>query len=349
MTETGIDNPEPARSSRDRWALLVGINTYIDPHFSPLKFCVNDVQVLEQTLSQLGYTVVCLHDQQTDQADLPTRDNVEDALVRLCQTVREDDLLFVHFACHGKLVDRTPFLITQDTRYHLLAKRALSVAEVEDYMRNSQAKQLVLSLDACHTGVEVGRDVTDPEFLHNVYDLATGFALIAASTSQQKAQEWQEKQHGVYTYYLMEGLRGAADRSNKALVTVRDVQEYVTDRLRHWAIQSGGLIQEPTVRLDGIGDMILADYRKTPINLDRSTLPEHSQSSSRTTRDSSGSPDPTPMPSNQPRLKSPKELQREQLERDYTLKVKIYETVSHEALYNLNPAYETSTILAAPR
>ncbi|MEA5574263.1 hypothetical protein, partial [Calothrix sp. UHCC 0171] len=69
-------------------------------------------------------------------------------------------------------------------------------------MRDSQARQLVLTLDACHSGVELGRDLTDPDFIRNVYKLAEGFALIAASTAQQKAFEWQEKQHGVFTYYV---------------------------------------------------------------------------------------------------------------------------------------------------
>lgn len=256
---------EPPKSTLVRWAFLVGINNYIDPNFASLKFCINDVTVLEKTLKDLNYEVICLHDEQTDPRKKPTRDNIEAELIKLCQTIQRDDLLFVHFACHGKLVNQKPVLITYDTRYQLIEKgRALSVAEIENYMKGSKANQLILSLDACHTGVEIGRDVTDPEFLHNVYDLAMGFALIAASTSQQKAQDWQEKKHGVYTYYLLEGLRGEADISNKMVVTVRDLQEYVTDKLRRWAVKEGALIQEPTIRMEGIGDIILADYRQTP-------------------------------------------------------------------------------------
>lgn len=71
-------------------------------------------------------------------------------------------------------------------------------------MRTSKAQRLILTLDACHTGVDVGRGLSDPEFMRNAYDLAEGFALIAASTAQQKAQEWKEKEHGVFTYYLLE-------------------------------------------------------------------------------------------------------------------------------------------------
>jgi Caspase domain len=44
-------------SIQNRWALLVGINRYIDPAFAALNFCVNDVLALEKLLKQLGYIV----------------------------------------------------------------------------------------------------------------------------------------------------------------------------------------------------------------------------------------------------------------------------------------------------
>jgi hypothetical protein len=248
--------------TRQRWALLVGINRYVDPTFPPLRFCVNDVLALEQALKRLGYVVVALHDDATEERLLPTRDNVEAELARLCQAAGRDDLLLAHFACHGKLADGQPVFITRETRAPTPAKKALPLAEVERAMRASQARRLVLTLDACHAGVEIGRDLADPAFIRNAYDLAEGFALIAASTAQQVAQEWDEKEHGVFTYYLLEGLSGQADSKGKSFVTVDDLKTYVLDGLRRWNVEHGGLLQEPTARTEGLGDMILADYRR---------------------------------------------------------------------------------------
>ena len=250
----------------NRWAFLVGVNRYSDPNFGTLKFCVNDVLALEQILTQLGYQVVCLHDElDRDNRLFPTRDNVEARLIELCQAVQPDDLVWVHFACHGTRAEKEskkkePVLITQDTQLTLLNQRALSVAEVERHMRDSGGNKLVLSLDACHSGVDIGRDLTDPEFIKNVYDLAEGFALIAASTAEQTALEWQQVQHGVFTYYLLEGLSGKADRNGKKMVTVDDLKNHVLDALRRWNVKHGG-VQEPTARTEGLGDIILADYR----------------------------------------------------------------------------------------
>ena len=253
----------PPGPIRNRWALLVGVDRYVDPAFPPLRFCVSDVLALAHALRGLGYTVVALYDDADEERLLPTHDNVEAELVRLAQVAGPDDLLLVHFACHGKLVDGQPVLITREARAPTLMHKALRLAEVERQMRESKARRLVLVLDACHTGVEIGRDLADPEFIHNAYELAEGFALIAASTAQQVAQEWDEKAHGVFTYYLLEGLSGRADRAGKGFVTVDDLKTHVLDGLRRWSIDSGGLIQEPTVRTEGLGDIILADYRGT--------------------------------------------------------------------------------------
>jgi hypothetical protein len=251
------------RPIKNRWAFLVGVNHYNDPSVQPLKFCVEDVVALDEKLKALGYTVVCLHDR-LDSSDprFPIRNNVEAELIQLCSMVDPDDLLLVHFSCHGKLLtDKQPVLIIRDTRLPTLAKTGLPLAEVKQQMCSSKARRLVLTLDACHMGVETERGIDDAQFIHNVYELAEGFALIAASTAQQKAQESPDQKSGVFTYYLLEGLSGKADRGKKEFVTVDDLKTYVLDSLRRWSVENGGIIQEPTAQTEGLGDIILVDYR----------------------------------------------------------------------------------------
>jgi len=260
------DNPIPENHPiKNRWAFLVGINTYNDPNFGRLNFCVSDVLALEEKLKALNYTVVCLHDQVGHgNCRFPSRDNIEAELIRLCEMVEPNDLLLVHFACHGKLFNGKPLLIVNNTRSQTLEKTGLPLEEVKQHMRSSQARRLVLTLDACHMGVETDRDINDdPQFIHNAYDLAEGFALIAASTAQQKAQESKDKKFGVFTYYLLEALNSKADRGSKQFVTVDDIKTYVFDCLKRWSVENGGIIQEPTASIEGFGDIILADYRNS--------------------------------------------------------------------------------------
>jgi hypothetical protein len=257
----------PVGPIRNRWALLVGVNNYIDPSYPPLQYCVNDVQALDALLAPLGYTVVTLHDQATEPRLQPTCTNVEAELSRLCNVAGLDDLLLVYFTCHGKLRDGRSVLVLRDTRDATLSKSGLAVAEIEDYLRKSKARRAVLMLDACHSGVQVKADLADPEFIKNVYDTARGYAVIAASMAQQVAHESAEKKQGIFTHYVLDGLAGSADRSGKRFVTVNDLSNHVLDALNRWSIQHGGQLQEPTLLAEGRGDMILADYRNPNIQV----------------------------------------------------------------------------------
>jgi hypothetical protein len=255
----GPTSLKPPGPIRNRWALLMGVNDFVDPAIPNLRYCVNDVLAMQDLLQKHGYTTIALHDNACHPYLIPTRDNLEAELVRLCSAAGPDDLLWIHLACHGQLVNGEPVLITQETREPTLSRKALPFSEVERQMRESRARRLVLTLDACHTGVETGRALTDPDFIRNAHQLAEGFVLLAASTAQQVAQEWQEEEHGVFTYFILDGLSGQADRAHKGFVTVDDLKLHVLDGLRRWRVQHAGLIQEPTARTEGMGDMVLVE------------------------------------------------------------------------------------------
>ncbi|MEB3294510.1 MAG: caspase family protein [Synechococcales bacterium] len=255
---------------QQRWAFLVGVNRYDDANFKPLQFCVNDVKRLEEMLTRLGYRVTCLYDGHPE-GKRPTIEAVEDALTVFCQTVGRDDLAFVHFACHGDTYEKPgadgkrekqPVLVMQNTYKNSYARRSLHVADLEAQLRSIGAKDVFLSLDACHVGVEIGRDASDPEFIQYLCQDSKGFTMLAGSTAQQQAQEWGAVQHGIYTYYLLKGLSGEAGHAkDKQVVTASSLQNYVFVELKAWRLQHGFLPQEPTRKTEGTGDPMLACWQ----------------------------------------------------------------------------------------
>ena len=59
---------------------------------------------------------------------------------------------------------------------------------------------------------------------------STGVHVIAASTKDQFAAEVKELGHGVFTYTLLEGLKGKASGGTET-ITVRKLMGYVEERL----------------------------------------------------------------------------------------------------------------------
>jgi hypothetical protein len=252
---------------RKRWAFLVGINRYTD--YGRLSYCVDDVLALEKLLTAVDYTVVTLHDRlDRDSRRYPTEKNIRAELKRLCAAIKDgenqgqDDLLMVYFACHGtRTPDDQPCLVAWDTRKILIEEEAISIAKIEQEMNVSGAGCKILMLDACHIGLgKTGtRAPEDPELLRKIHDLARGYALIAASTDQQDAHEWDGVNHGVFSFYVLSGLSGKADLHGKSYVTVADLSGYILDKLQDWRVQHS-VDQVPQGRVEGnLGDFILVD------------------------------------------------------------------------------------------
>lgn len=250
----------PLSPIKHRWALLVGINQYVDPNYPTLKYCVHDVEALDELLSATGYTTLMLVDNPDEERLKPTCDHVIYAIREILETADPLDFLWLHFSGHGQVIDGKRALITTEFR-PLLKEKVLTLETIIDMLLAKHMRRVLITLDACHTGVEGWRGTLSPEFIQNVHELAEGYAVIAASTSQQKAMESGSNQHGVFTYYLLDALNGNADHDDKGFVTVDDLKTHVIDHLRRWKVKYGR-IQEPTAKVSGIGDMIVVDHRK---------------------------------------------------------------------------------------
>ncbi|XXY16338.1 caspase family protein [Sorangium sp. So ce216] len=252
-----------------RHAFLVGVGRYDDRSIGNLRFCVNDVVALGNALkNELGYTTVkSMHDDVEDDTLLPLRNRVLQELSLLASGLHPNDLLLVHFSCHGALHKGKPVLLFRDTGKQVLSETSLSVNRIKKILVESPARRKILFLDACHAGVDLGRALDgpslDPAFVHNAFELAEGLAVLSGSTSQQIAMERPETKLGVFTSFVLEGLRGAADRAGrKGFVTVDDLNHYVTCGVQQWSREQSLSLQTPTARIEGTGSMILADFRQ---------------------------------------------------------------------------------------
>jgi hypothetical protein len=251
--------PRPIRPIKRRWALLVGANRYIDPTYRPLRYCVNDIKALETRLSALGYRVVALHDE-AEAHRKPTRDNVRAELATLLENFDLEDLLWVHFSCHGEQVNGESVLITSDVRAPL-RHEALTLRGLVRQLKEHHLRRVFMTVDACHVEVE-GMRAPTPEFIQNVHETAEGYALLSGTTPQQKAGEYLGLGMGLFTHSLLSALEQATDPDGKGFITVDDVKTYVLHATKEWYFEHHGAYQTPKASVSGLGDMIVADFRK---------------------------------------------------------------------------------------
>ena len=81
--------------------------------------------------------------------------------------------------------------------------------------------------------------------------------IITASSANEVSEEKDDLQHGVFTYYLLEGLRGKADTDQDGMVTVDEAYRYVSDKVP----QATGQEQHPVRKGSVEGSLVLSIVR----------------------------------------------------------------------------------------
>jgi uncharacterized caspase-like protein len=78
--------------------------------------------------------------------------------------------------------------------------------------------------------------------------LSEKIVVFAAADSNQISSSYPEKQHGLFTYFLLKGLRGEADKNNDKEIAVDELEVYLVTNVKKTA---GQLDREQTPQVMG--------------------------------------------------------------------------------------------------
>lgn len=272
---TSLPEPEPSKAQKgdkaqdatqpfgagNRWAVLVGVNKYTD--YPLLQVCVKDVVAIHQQLLNAGYDPERIRLLTDDTDPLPMRSKIYAAVKQMAKAATRDDLVLFYYSGHGDVFDNESYLVAREGESHALEYTAVALREITDILQSSEARAKVIILDACHSGANFegkGPKSMPPEFIERVFRQAQGQVILASCQQGEFSYEWRARERSVFTHFLLEALEGKADFDEKGIVTVQDVNRYVSDGVRKWAFQ-GGKSQTPTLQGAMAGDIILAELK----------------------------------------------------------------------------------------
>lgn len=245
-----------------RRALLIGVNDYIlDDHIGNLQYCVNDTIELNDILSneQRGnFSAELLHSENENIKNQPTRSNIMSLTHLLATNSRANDTILFYFAGHGFEKNGINYLLPSDSRLNILSDSAIPLKWLKDTLGLSPARKKFMVIDACHSGSLLGRSCSYPmseSFYEKMFAESEGFAILSSCKIGQLSYDYPEKNHGVFSYYLLEGLKGAADSDGDGIITVPDSNNYVSKKLHEWSIDKQ-VQQNPTFDYRVSGDFI---------------------------------------------------------------------------------------------
>src|SRR5208337_4447820 len=250
--------------TENKWAILVGANEYDDSTFNSLRFSVDDVKDLRGILIEPkrgGYdddkTVLLTDGSQKN--SLPTRSNIMSRLSSVAKTAETEDTILFAFSGHGMEENGSSYLLPADAQAGILMDTAIEVKWIKKTLSESPARAKIMILDACHAGAMKGKaesgEMTEG-FSKETLDLPEGFALLSSCKLHESSYEWDEKKHGVFSFFLCEGLNGDADKDRDGVIAVPEASSYVTQKVKEWAFKKR-VQQSPNLEYRVSGDLIL--------------------------------------------------------------------------------------------
>ena len=264
--------PPPAPPERNRWAVVIGVGGYESPEIPRLRYTVPDAEAIYQVLTgPAGFKKehVLLLTDKTEKK--PTLRNTKWALgTFLARSAKKDDTVLIFFAGHGAPeVDQrgmerdglAKYLVPSDADPEDLFSSAFPMDDIQTIFGRIEAERVVVFIDSCYSGAAGGRTFTSKKTrASHVDDLflerltrSKGRAIITASRPAEVSIELSELGHGIFTYYLIQGLKGAADLNRDGIVTLQELYEYLEQQVTQKSRAVGGN-QHPVMKgeLEGV-------------------------------------------------------------------------------------------------
>ncbi|MEO6979257.1 MAG: caspase family protein [Mucilaginibacter sp.] len=214
--------------------VVVGINQYKNPKMS-LNYALADATAFKDEAEKDAKTMTpnvktyFITDEKAD------KDGILQALKTVQQNAKPQDVLIFYYAGHGVISQKNKefYLVPNDVTDlknvdEALAEHGIPSKLLQQYAIDIAAQKQVFILDACQSAGAFATLLTNDANQQKslaVVARSTGTHWIAASGSQQFANEFSQLGHGAFTYVLLKAMDGEA-ASNK-MVTINGLKNYL--------------------------------------------------------------------------------------------------------------------------
>ena len=236
------------------WAVIIGVATY--EHMPVLKYTDDDAYRMYAFFKSPEGGAL-------DDDHLKILIDEDATKYKILKTMREvfgkagpNDLVLLYFSGHGL---RGSFLPIDFDGFN----NKLFHSEVNSILEQSRAKLKLCIADACHSGSLLAtRGGLIPETIENFYQnlaqVSAGSALLLSSKSNETSLESSGLRQGVFSHFLIRGLKGEADTDNNKLITIQELYNFIYFNVRAYT----GMRQSPIIKGDYDERMVVSMKRE---------------------------------------------------------------------------------------
>jgi len=268
-------------------AVLVGIDRYDSRQITDLQAAVRDAKGLAETVTDQGIAEpedvkLLTSDEGLRSPSRPTKSNIISHLKWAQRVAQADDTFIFFFSGHGISRWGKSHILPVDANTvdpDLAALTSLALDDIQNLLSGVRCRHQIVIMDCCRNDPESAKGAEDNQatasFIRDVKVVGqVGHQRAGAQTSWvlfsceegQRAYERPDGTHGVFTYFLIQGLRGQAARAGE--ITVADLCKYVEERVPHYFAAepnfARGTAQTPWHATAGTGAAVLARIGPQP-------------------------------------------------------------------------------------
>lgn len=255
----GPRGPKPIRSDVDelpppgvpadksRYAVVIGIERYRQG-LPRADFAARDARTVTEYLRRLGYpdeNIVTLLDDRALKSDL------EKYLEQwLPANAGPGSTVFVYYSGHGapNLASGDAYLVPYDGDPSFIEATGFSLQRLYASLGKLPAKEVVVALDSCFSGAG-GRSVlargARPLVTMRAATAPKGVLVLSASGAEQISMSYDENGHGLFTYFLLKGIKEAGGARADGGLDVPALFSYLKPSVQGVARRKYGREQTP--------------------------------------------------------------------------------------------------------
>jgi hypothetical protein len=234
------------------WGLIIGIQNYA--HLPEVQFAQKDALIMKEYFIRVlrvpEENIIMLIDSDA------TKGRIQGYLENyIPSNVTRETTLYVYFAGHGApdLDSGDPYLVPYDGDTLFIEQTAYKLRKFYSDLENLKIRQTYVFLDSCFSGsasraAEMLTQGTRPALL-NVKDVkftTDTIVSLSASSKGQTSNAYPEKEHGLFTYYLLKALSGEADADDDQWISIKEVYQYVLQKVNQISRRLGSE-QNPSI------------------------------------------------------------------------------------------------------
>jgi len=255
--EPVVQNPQqemkrpvsPIGSTSKIWAVIIGVASY--NHMPVLRYTDDDAYRIHSFLKSPEGGAIPDAQMEILVDDAATYENIKGTMSRVFSQAGPNDMVLLYFSGHGL---KGSFLPIDFDGFN----NKLPHEEVTELFKNSRAKYKLCIADACHSGSLLAmRSGSAQSIITSYYEQLAqangGTALLLSSKSEETSLESSGLRQGVFSHFLIRGLKGEADSNLDNVISVQELFDYVYENVRSYT----GNRQSP---------VIMGDYdKKMPV------------------------------------------------------------------------------------